>query len=817
MSKRIFSFKTVLTLLATVCLAFAFGGLLRVNAQADAGDNNITAKVESVESREGGSWLMLYFQYDEGYTTDYMTADWSPENNASYHWYLKGGDFGMPAGDEAKYDSLGGQLAYEDKDKYNMPNALLNKNLDAYNMGDYILIDGVPLKNYEYTLFANRLTRVHSLSIELANGSTLFSTATNLEIKAGCTIPTLTYSYFGEGEPSALVIEEQQLFRAKNGGWVKAYPFDGYEKGVEYDASERFFYLRPHGTSLKGHTEAETYAFTSIFSERGWGDDGYAIASTEKTEKGTILVLDFVNPIDANQFGLIDLRVFSNTPRSFVSHNAYEITEDSLGVVVEQYSIPQQSFSTITLFSALYADENGMIDQLVFEFTENGNVDPTQNQFFVGSFILRENTINSIVYDDSLLIQDLGDYYDLTLRFNKKGEFSGSETVDTSKVLLNGVSVDEMNANGANVTAKWGAIQGIYQINVTVPKAYKGAGQLQNAEYNYTGTKVSVAKDLVFPNGDLLDRTYTCNVYAKESFVDYEFLKEYKNTQVVSVKVNIDANSANNIHFYIEFDQKICSQVYYHADDSEGWRETALDDVGLYDKDFSKVYIAGGFKSSLLDNIMINGKTLGEWHAIDPYETCVFAHYAQFSPYTLDLSVDSRSEVYQQLLPLFESGNDITLTIKEGMKFPTGIKTTADCEYVLENGVLISGSASGKIGVFFDGKPVQDGDVLKKDTEALESSVYVQGVSDYTVTKTTEGNVATFVVEYNGQQLTFSVEQNVTWLDPVDKVTQDADEDKKSSLFGCGSAISGGLIGGSVLIAFAASGLMRRKKDEENQ
>lgn len=820
MSKKIFSIKTLLAVCAAVCLSIAFGFTLQTNTKASAAESNTTAvEITQLKAVDDGASIMLSFSHN----TDYMTTDWAADaGNGGYHWYLvdETNSFEVAEEDMAKYDSLGGQLAYEDSDRYNMPNAVLSKNLEKYNFLDYILVDGQPLRTYSINgeganilqLVANKWTNVHTLAINIA-GTTLFSTATTLEIKAGCTLPTMTYAFFGEGEFSALTIEEALHYKARNGSWVKAYPFDGYELGTEYDASEQYFYLRPDGSSYKGHKEAATCEFTDIFSRMGWGDDGYAIATTQYTRAGSIFVLDLVNPINVSEVGMIEMRVFSNVPRTLVSHNASEVTQESLGVTVEAYKVGN-GFTWIRLMSELYADENGMIESLVFEFIDNGHEDESQNQFFVTSFSLGKNTINSIVYDESFFIQDLGDSYDLTMRFNKAGEFTGDEALDTSKVYVNKVSVDEMNANGANATARWSAIQGIYQINVNIPKAYEGAGQMFNAELGYTGNKMSVGEGLVFPNGDLLDRTYTCSIYGNEIYVEYEFIKHYEDTSVVNVKWTIDSISANNIHLYIEFDKKISSQVYYHACEKESWREVELPKYNLYDKEFTTVYLAGGFKSSLFDSIIINGKTLGEMHVLDSYTTCLLAQYGQSNSYTLDLSVDSNSPTYDELLPLFTEGNGVTLEIKSGFKFTTGIKTVKDAKFVLTNGKMVSTSASDDFKVFYDGKPVEDGAQLTSNTAAMESNVCVQGVKGYTITKTEEGNVVTFTVTYKDKTVSFQVTQELT---PLPEAPAADNKGGAGLLGGCTSALSGGFAISVMLFALAAVVLMRKKNYEENQ
>ncbi len=812
--KKLFSIKTLLVLLSAVCLGVGFGNVNRAEAKAEE-SSNISAKIERVETLNGGANLLFHFQYEEGYTTDYMTTAWEAGNNETYHWYLKDG-FGMAEEDKEKFDSLGGQLAYEDKDKYNMPNALLDKNLDAYNFAEYILIDGEPLGNYEYVLYANRFTYVHTLSIELVGDLSPIVTATDLQIKAGCTLPSLTYSYFGEGEVSALVIEEEQLFKAKNGAWVKTYSFDGYEAGVTYDASEQFFYTRPHGSTLKGHPEAVAYEYTDVFSRNGWaGDEGFAVATTAETYKGSITVFDLVQPIDASQFGIIDLYVFSNSPRTVALHNAYSVTELSLGKAIDNFVLAPQTFNKVTIFSALYADENGMIDQFVFEFTNDGDEDETQNQFFLGSFTVRENNVSTVLYDKSLSWVETDTEYNITLRFNKQGEFNDALAVDESKILINGVSIADINAKGAYVTAKWASIAGIYQLDITLDKSYTGAGQFFNADLEYAGNKVSALEGLTFPNGDVLECSYTCNIYAGEILVDREFVKSYVETAVTSVTLNMLEEEADNLKFRVVFDKNLCSQEYVHACDPEAWREGALDHIGYYNKELTEVFIAGGFKSSLMDHILINGKTLGELHAIDDYNTCVFVHCGQmFQQEVLNVSVDSNSEIYQWLLPLFESGNGITLEIKAGIKFPNGVKTTADYKYTLKDGVFARESQE-VVSLFFNGKAVENGATLKINGEASESSLAVVGTSDYKVTKSLEGNVVTFVVEFGGNKIQFYVEQNVADMKPIDK--QVTTQEEPSGLFGCGSVVSGGLVGGMTLIALGATALLRRKRDEENQ
>ena len=369
-------------LISIACfLTGIFSKTFLVNADTD---NSISTDIEKVETWDGGMSLLLYLS-----ESDYMTAtEWSTESNETYKWVT--------------------ELAYGDRENFNVSNAVLDKNLDAYNYADNILIDGVALKEYPHQLIANRYTRVDSLGILFT--SDVLSAASQIVVKAGCQLPSLTHSYFGESLV-CLEIQEELIFTYKSGNWTKGYPFDGYEAEVEYDACEKYFYLRSQESSYKGHKEAPTYEFTNVFSVNGWGDDGYALASTADTTEGTLFVVDLVHPIDVSEFNVVRIRVFSNVERTFAAYNASHITEDSLGAVVETFTIPEKKFTVISLTSVLYQNEDGKSESFVFQFMDNGSENYADNQFFIGSFSCLDN------------------YYHLTFPTNVKGELMGEKVL----------------------------------------------------------------------------------------------------------------------------------------------------------------------------------------------------------------------------------------------------------------------------------------------------------------------------------------------------------------------------------------------------
>lgn len=578
--------------------------------------------------------------------------------------------------------------------------------------------------------------------------------------------------------------------------------FEDYEVGVEYDANKEYFSLRDMDSSYKGHFEAPTFEFTKIFSENNWGDDGYALASSIAAN-GDLFVAELIHPINANKFGTIQVRVFSNVPRTFVSYNASNVTEESLGEVLETFSIPQ-GWTTISLLSSLYVNENGKIDTIVLQFTNDGDEYGINNQFFIGSFSCLENSINGLVYEDSFFVQELDDFYHLTFRFNKKGVFGGDEVLDTAKIAVNGISIDDINSTGSYADAEWAAIQGIYQINVKLSKAYTGAAVIKNADLYYAGNSMTVCEGLTFPDGECLDRTYTCHTYKNENILDYELIGEYEDIENVNVKVRIEPTANDNIHFLIIFDKKITENPYYHACETEAWRDESLIVFkGMYDKEVSDAFVAGGFKTSFYDNILINGVSVGEWHAIDDLPTCVHVHYGQTDLYTLDMSIDSYSEMYAPLYEAFQKGEEITIEVKSGLKFTTGVQTTKDYKFVVKGSTVSKDEVAQSIKVYYDGQTVKNGDVIVSSTKVMESNIYVQGMEGYDVNKTVNGNKVSFTItDENGNEFSFTVEENIVNDIPTDEG-------------GCASNLSmGNIILPLMSLSLFALFAIRRKKYE---
>lgn len=800
--------KASVKVFAGIALAFCLGGFCGLTAtDAYAEEQSFTqtleTKVVGVNNENldnGNCFVMVLLE------TDYMTAaDW---NTTDYKW--KNAEEVLSFEDRKKIDA----------ENCNVCNATLDQNLSEYNFEEYIFVDGQPLstyaKTYPYKLIANKRTRVNTLSLDFAEG--VLDTISSIEIKAGCQLPTMSYSYFGTGEASCLLVDEDVAFKQYRGRWTN---FLGYEEGVEYEASDKMLDLSLDKT-YKTHNTTPLDGFTDFFNGRNIAGEyyyGMALASSADTQKGYLMRLRFIVPIDAALFDIISLRVYTNVERTLSVYNANNVTEQSKGEALQNFSIKGGgTYSYIDLISALYVDEDNTVSEIIFEFGEDGapqkdvfgdvmkdeygNV--IREQFF---FISYHVSKNRIVTKESFVIAEDEDAYEIAFRFNKSGAFDEGVALDTSKVFLNGCSLAQVLLECAEGSATWHSVMSVYQINIRLPKSYTGAGQIKNAAGNYVGNSMTVQKGLVFPNGDTLSKTYTCRLYTGEKLVDCELVNEYKATEVIGVELSF-VEESENIHFTLYFDKDVTSLPYYHACEMETWRSTELKAVSetLYDEAISEIFVVGGYKSSLLDRISINGKTIGEWHAHDSKQpTNVQVHYGNTALNCVDIFfAKACPNTYDALYDLVTSGNGITIEVESGLKFMVNTQTKKAQTFVFERGEFIQQIEEKPIQVYFNGSEVFEGDKITVDGAVSKSSISVEGVTEYQITDKVNGAERIYTVTYGGSNtFTFAVVTNIQ-------------EESKEEKGGCSSSVGYNAVWSALTLAGGALFMRRGKKNEEN-
>ena len=522
------------------------------------------------------------------------------------------------------------------------------------------------------------------------------------------------------------------------------------------------------------------------------------------------MVLQFDFPIDATKFNKINLTIYTNYARQLRTYNANDITPSSLGEPLEDFAVGGGLFFEISLSTALYANENNEVRTIVFQFADDGRVEANgqRHQFFFVSFSLSNEPI---LTKDSFILNQTQNAYQLVLRFNKTGKNSGNMQVDEDKVMVNGVPFSAIKAECEAATATWRVVHGVYQIDINLPKDYKGVAQVKNADLNFVGNSIGAQKDLSFPNGDKLDKSYAIHIYEGEKILDYELASQFKPVEVLSVGYRYTEGSGN-LRFTLYFDQEITSSQYYHACERESWRESELGDLDgdLYDKGITDIFVNGGYKSSLLDSIIINGKTIGEWHAQNGKAlTCVQIHYGNTALNCVDIIFESATHsTYDIMNELVQSGNGVTIEIKEGFKFISNQATTETKVFQLENGAFHLVEEETGLAVYFNGALVEEGETIVLAIPVSEKSLFVDGVNDYQITTKKNGEYTIYTITYgDGNSFLFQVKGELT--DATPKVSK-TDE-------GCGSAISG-ISALGALAAVAVVGFIKKggKKNEEN-
>lgn len=802
--------KILRKLLACVMIASITMTFAGITASAETSFNKvIETTVTEINNEKGvvstdNSFVMYLGE------TDYMTAtEW---NNHNYKWFNAVGTL---------------DYLYVDLTENNLCNFPFDKHLDEYNFEQKILIDGVTLAEYKqdhpYSLTGNKLTRVNTISIDF--DEPVLSSVTTIEILEGCEFPTLRRACRGEDETSCIKITERTKYENHDGIW--ALYFEGYKDNLEYNGDEKMLFLTP-STTYKNHTTLPLVRYDDFFNGRNVAGEiyyGKVLASNGNSRKDSIAVLKFVHPIDASQFNQISLKVYMNHKRTIVAYNDEGITNDSLGIALESFTLSGAVYTTLNLTSSLYADSDGMVRSIVFRLNEDGEpyVDENGNQkynevedflerdqiFFI-SFHVGNRDVSEILSKDSFMIVENGDAYDVTFRFNKQCEDTGV-SLDTSKVILNGKSLKKILSECKTATAQWNIVGVVCQINLTIPKSYDGSAQIKNADKDFVGNSMGVEKGLAFPDGSLLEKTYTCHLYVGENILDADVGTNFAKTTVLSVGYEF-VKGSDNLHFKIRFDKKITTANYNHACELERWRENDLvaSNPLYYDKGISNVFVKNGFKSSLLDKIVINGKTIGDWHAEDSRAlTNIQTHYGQSGLEYVDVHFESASLLtYNQVADFARAGNGITIEIKEGLKFLTNCSVQKTQTFILKDGTFIEQLQSKGIHVYFDGSEVQNGASVTVKRVVAPTSVVVEGVLSYEISHLKNGNVTEYTVTYDGgQEFKFTVTEDAV-KEEVSKPTE------SPSKGGCGSSVEMPFIG-VLLASFAIAVTLKERKIHE--
>lgn len=436
------------------------------------------------------------------------------------------------------------------------------------------------------------------------------------------------------------------------------------------------------------------------------------------------------------------------------------------------------------------------------------------------SFVMFEecNDKKPAVLDDSIALtyNDEG-YYSFDIRFNRTGAEPTDEYVEDAlaeSVEINGVTLAEINEDEKYARAKWQYIGKRYYLNVTLSEDYEGEAAIVNEDAYYAGNTVRLKKGIRLPNGDELQDSFVLHVYRTNCITEIvdEALQEEK-TFVENISAGYDGNGDFNI--WITFSEEISAgmRLFLASSDSFGREQLKpMNNTSIvyYDDALAENFISGGYKSALLDKVLINGLSLGEWLAYDAtpgYLTAVMVHYGQVNQKTMSIVCDLADDgswatnVFESATKAYENGG-LTVSVQAGMRFPTGKRTTEDAEYLYVGGAWQK--KADEFRVYYAGQAVEDEQSLETQTKADKGNICVYGNAVYTIEEVRNGSEVRFTILADGKYAhSFTVKENI-------ESTPDAGGVK--SKFGCSSALGATASTATFLLGGAAILLGKRRK-----
>lgn len=379
------------------------------------------------------------------------------------------------------------------------------------------------------------------------------------------------------------------------------------------------------------------------------------------------------------------------------------------------------------------------------------------------------------ILDDSITLERVDEKYLFEVRFNRTGTLPSEDYIEDEIgefVEINGVKLSQINAEKKQARAKWNYLGGRYYLQISLDGSYEGEAALVNEEYYFAGNTLRIDEELVLPSGEKTGASFILHLYRTNSIteiVDDDLQEEV--VYVENVSAGYDVNGDFNI--WITFSEEISAGMRLFLASPDSFGKSQLKPMNnhsivYYDDELAKNFISGGYKSALLDKILVNGVSIGEWLAYDQtpgYLTAVMVHYGQVTQKTMSIVCDMAddhswaTDIFNSATESYKNGS-LSVTVKEGMRFPTGKRVKADAEYLYVNGKWQT--KVNEFGVYFAGNKVENGATVETQVKATVNDVFVLGNDRYTVDEERQDNVVTFKVYANGiETFVFSVKENI--------------------------------------------------------
>lgn len=350
------------------------------------------------------------------------------------------------------------------------------------------------------------------------------------------------------------------------------------------------------------------------------------------------------------------------------------------------------------------------------------------------------------ILDDSVVATLVDGGYTFDVRFNRDGVDPTDDNVEDEideLIQINGVTLAEINSTQKFATAKWLRTGARYYLRIFLSSQYTGEGAIINEDDYFVGNTIRVDENLVLPSGSSLGQSFLLHMYRTNNITEIldENLVE-DDVYVEKVTCGYDVNGDFNIWIY--FSQEITAGLKLFLASSDSFGKSQLKPMNgpslmYYDDYLAANFISGGYKSALLDKVVINGCTIGEWLAYDStpgYLTAVMVHYGQVGQKVMsivcDLSDDGSwaTDAFKSASQAYENGG-LTVEVKEGMRFPTGKRCSESVTYVCNDGSWKV--RDSEFGVYYAGAKVENGQSLSSAFRADKNNVCVVGDDVYEI------------------------------------------------------------------------------------
>ena len=353
-----------------------------------------------------------------------------------------------------------------------------------------------------------------------------------------------------------------------------------------------------------------------------------------------------------------------------------------------------------------------------------------------------DNAVKMSVEDDAIVF---------TIKFNRFLTANCDQAFGENNynyILLNGKPLLELNNPDVVpasqwVAAKWGAkVQGDrLTLVVTVPLR---CSALINADYDYVGNSFLLKKGMELPdsrqgegtrNAGALQRSYRLGIYAEEFITEFydetDSPEQFGTNQISGVTFDTndgtgEAGAVIKVTFASAISNEgIPAEGDYHVAASEAAREAwGLADGNVYSKPFYIGFMHDGLKSSLLDNVYINGLSIAQWQAeirksddASVRWRAISVHYGEYGGKVMSIHFPADAvSTKQKIIESYENGT-LSIEFKPGLKFMTHSMVKTGQKFVFRKSTdsfvpATVDSDAKELSVYYNGEKVENNSLI---------------------------------------------------------------------------------------------------------